>query len=906
MSYFQSKPSTDISLSEIELTKIFKEQYNDIFPNIRNLNQNSFVSILEKQVTLSLKILNKTFSNILIKKILNIFTKQYINDRAIITNGINDLLKIKPENLPYIENFNYYIHCVGCNEALHKCGNCLIYYENHIYCLSCEEVFKPEHLILYCNEHNLNYYSSIREITNLKKKFLFNAQFAKNHCINSNNILMTCQICNFDLYIDISKGKNCYNNLICDNCRKIFETSKLFFNCDICNKKYNSEAKIYVDFDKKKIENLCIIHAIIKNDFASPSFILSKQCNCDIENNCQYKHSCGGILLIGNLIDKKVIVCNKCYEIINYEKFQWNCPLCDKRIRTKVIITCKSSYKNKNFLKDISDSFSNKISKERENNNSNNFNRAIMNSSLRLFKKNLQTESNISRIINNDRDIKVNISRKISDNRIDLINYCTPSETKKMHNILFQFMNKNDKDSFRSSHKPRTNIITGNINLLNSHDNIYNNINKINNHNKSHDNQTTENNINVNKLLNLNKFPETNNKQNNHKFIGKNPKITQIKFNLNQKLDDYNKKEVENSDKLNTNFSNGQNSSSTNSGSNEKKSFSKTYFKTSNSLLNEEENKSDFDADDYDIIKLIGEGTFGKIYLVENPINHIRYAMKKISASSMDEINEKKKEYELLIHLNNENPKLNTVKIIGIQTKKLDKLTFVMYILMELADYDWEKEIKRRTKNKLYYNEDELIKILKSIIDTFSLLQTKGISHRDVKPQNILCFIKKNDNNKNNKFDNNNNTILYKIADFGEAKTKEKKRLEEQKSIEENYQNDTNKQTVRGTELYMSPLLFKAYRTYPFIGNIQYNAFKNDVFSLGLTFLYAATLTFQSLYEIREVYDMDCLKSIVEKYLKGKYSDNYINCILLMLQIHEKKRPDFVDLVSWVNNHYSN
>ena len=86
MTYFQSKPSTDISLNEIELTKIFQEQYNDIFPNIRNLNQNSFVSLLEKQVTFSLKILNKTFSNFLIKKVQNLFIKQYLNDRMIISN----------------------------------------------------------------------------------------------------------------------------------------------------------------------------------------------------------------------------------------------------------------------------------------------------------------------------------------------------------------------------------------------------------------------------------------------------------------------------------------------------------------------------------------------------------------------------------------------------------------------------------------------------------------------------------------------------------------------------------------------------------------------------------------------------------------------------------------------------
>ena len=229
---------------------------------------------------------------------------------------------------------------------------------------------------------------------------------------------------------------------------------------------------------------------------------------------------------------------------------------------------------------------------------------------------------------------------------------------------------------------------------------------------------------------------------------------------------------------------------------------------------------------------------------------------------------------------------------------------------MELADYDWEKEIKKRSKLKLYYTENELISILKSLIETFSLLQTKGISHRDIKPQNILCYNKNNENsNFNNKKNLNENNLnlnnkIYKIADFGEAKTKEKKRLEEQKSIEEIYQNDTNKQTIKGTELYMSPILFKAYRTYPYLGNVQYNAFKNDVFSLGLTFLFASTLTFQSLYEIREVYDMNKIKNNVEKYLNGKYSKKFIECILYMIEIDEKKRPDFIEMDSWIKENY--
>ena len=933
MTTLNSISSTDISIIELELTKLYQEQYNDIFPRIRHINQNIFISTLEKQVSILLQIKKKTFPNSLIKKVQNTFIKNYLNDRIIISKSFDYLHKIKIEKLPYLESPNYFIHCEGCNEALHYCGNCLIYYQNNIFCLSCEEVYKPHHLFLYCSEHNLNYYSSIRDFSKCKKKFLFKAEFNKKHCDKSNMNLMKCSSCDNDLFIDISKGKNCYNNLICEKCKKIYEGNKLFFNCDICNKKFKSEPKIHIDFDIKEIENLCIIHSIIKNKYANPSIILSKDCNCDLEKNNKFKHLCGGILFEGNLFNKKVIICNKCFDIINYEKYQWCCPFCNKKIKTKVIRTCKSSYKNKNCLKNIDEvsSFSNKKSKERKNNS--NFKRTLTNMSLRLFKKNLDIESNFSK--NNITNINFNRNIKLTDSKKEFKNHCTPSETKKMNNIVFEFMNiKKGENAFRSNRKPKTYIIIGQSNISNNINNNSsinnNNINiNINNNNNNSDNKREKENPNenkllkINKIINLNKFSRINNKPIKQKFIGKNSKTNQIKFNINNKLEEFKtqiKADIEISDnisiKLNTN-SNGKNSSSTNSGSNEKNSFSKTYFPIKNNLLEEENNINNFDFDDYEIIELIGEGTFGKIYSVKYPITQIKYAMKKITVSSFDEINEKKKEYELLINLNKENPNLNTVKILGIQTKKLDKLTYVMYILMELADYDWEKEIKKRSKLKLYYTENELIKILKSLIETFSLLQTKGISHRDIKPQNILCYNKNNENsninNKNNNNDNINNennsnisNIIFKIADFGEAKTKEKKRLEEQKSIEELYQNDTNKQTIKGTELYMSPILFKAYRTYPYIGNVQYNAFKNDVFSLGLTFLFASTLTFQSLYEIREVYDMEKIKNNVKKYLNGKYSKKFIECILFMIEIDEKKRPDFIEMDSWIKKNYDN
>jgi len=201
----------------------------------------------------------------------------------------------------------------------------------------------------------------------------------------------------------------------------------------------------------------------------------------------------------------------------------------------------------------------------------------------------------------------------------------------------------------------------------------------------------------------------------------------------------------------------------------------------------------------------------------------------------------------------------------------------VLYILMEAAKSDWETELKNRHYAKNFYKEEELKNILISLVQTFSSLQKKGICHRDVKPQNILYF------------DNE----VYKITDFGEAKANKNRGLE--KNTKFNFSQDTSVQTVRGTELYMSPILFNALRNSPG-DDLQYNAFKSDVFSLGLCFLLAGSLSYKSLSELRDLTDMDKIKLIVEKYLKNRYSKKFVDILFSMLQIEEKDRPDFIEL----------
>ena len=203
------------------------------------------------------------------------------------------------------------------------------------------------------------------------------------------------------------------------------------------------------------------------------------------------------------------------------------------------------------------------------------------------------------------------------------------------------------------------------------------------------------------------------------------------------------------------------------------------------------------------------------------------------------------------------------IKIYGSQCNTINDKEYNFYVLMELAEIDWEKEIKKRKQLKNYYTEGELYEITRQLIKTFSLLQKNNITHRDIKPQNILIV---------------NN--VYKICDFGEAKVTEG--------------NSVIRQTIKGTELYMSPILFRALNKRQ--NYIIHNTYKSDVFSLGMCLFLAATLTFRSLYEIRELKDMNMIKNILEKYLIVKYSYNFVNILFKMLEINENLRPDFIEL----------
>ena len=280
----------------------------------------------------------------------------------------------------------------------------------------------------------------------------------------------------------------------------------------------------------------------------------------------------------------------------------------------------------------------------------------------------------------------------------------------------------------------------------------------------------------------------------------------------------------------------------------------------------EDELKS-FNFDEYKIITQLGQGTFGKIYLVQDKAKQL-FSMKKIVLSEELDVQSVIKEYRMCYKIKHP----NVIKILGIYNNKLDKTTYVVYVLMEVGLTDWEKEIKSYNDKHIEYTEDELINIIKQLTSILAFLQRKNISHRDIKPQNILVFKNK----------------IYKIADFGEAKQIENI----SKSIVVN--------SLRGTELYMSPLLFNGLRTGQV--DIKHNMFKSDVYSFGLCILYAAVTSNKPLYETRKYVEMNSIKRYINKLLRNKYSKKFIELLCTMIEIHEKNRPDFIELEKIMQN----
>ena len=274
-------------------------------------------------------------------------------------------------------------------------------------------------------------------------------------------------------------------------------------------------------------------------------------------------------------------------------------------------------------------------------------------------------------------------------------------------------------------------------------------------------------------------------------------------------------------------------------------------------------------VEDYTLVQKIGEGSYGIIFKAVSKKDKKEFALKKIISNKLQKISEFIKEFELIYSCHHD----NIMKIFSYCIRILDSTTYALYVLMEISNGDWDKEIRLRLMQGKNYTEKELINILFQL--TSSLLyieQNFHISHRDIKPQNVLVF-------PGNK---------YKMADFGEAK--------EAKIMRQ-------RNTLRGTELFMSPALYDGLKHE--LNDVSHNPFKSDVFSLGYCFIYAAALNFNLLYQVRDIVDNKNINMILHKVLGKHYSEKFIVLLASMLEMDESKRYDFIDIKTYIEKNFA-
>jgi len=216
------------------------------------------------------------------------------------------------------------------------------------------------------------------------------------------------------------------------------------------------------------------------------------------------------------------------------------------------------------------------------------------------------------------------------------------------------------------------------------------------------------------------------------------------------------------------------------------------------------------------MLKVLGEGSFGKCYLVECISDKTRCVIKQIDIKflSPQEKEDTIKEALILQHLNHP----NIISFRDAYTTKKQKLC----IVMDFADGgDLQSKIKER--NGRPFTETQILDQFVQICLAMKHVHDRKILHRDLKSQNI--FLTK--------------TGRVKLGDFGIAKILSA-------TME-------NAKTMVGTPYYLSPEI---------IENRPYS-FKSDVWSMGVL-----------LYELcclKPPFEAGSIHYLALKIVKGKY-----------------------------------
>lgn len=281
------------------------------------------------------------------------------------------------------------------------------------------------------------------------------------------------------------------------------------------------------------------------------------------------------------------------------------------------------------------------------------------------------------------------------------------------------------------------------------------------------------------------------------------------------------------------------------------------------------------------VINLSEYLTVGMIAKGQNTVIRVKsiytqkeYALKKIRRADFDK---HLVDLQELLHLMNcSHP--NIIKILGftICQQKLDSYRneYILCILMDIMDKTLEKDIKNRAVTQSFYSKDELLKISGDLISALNYMQCEiKLAHRDIKPENILLTI--------------DGTIL--LSDFSESFLENE--IKKSSTTLVGKSNLIIKKTSSfslflGSPYYMAPELREIYVQGEFGDRPEYNPWKADVYSTGMTLLDCGLLMVGEKRPKAEKLDM----------FEGLYGKDLRNLVELCLTEDVEKRPDFCTL----------
>ena len=257
-------------------------------------------------------------------------------------------------------------------------------------------------------------------------------------------------------------------------------------------------------------------------------------------------------------------------------------------------------------------------------------------------------------------------------------------------------------------------------------------------------------------------------------------------------------------------------------------------------------------SSNYKVIKLLGEGSYGKAFLCENQSTNLTCVIKQIVVEGMSDKEKEDvfNEAAILGKLDHQ----NIIKLFEVFDSKVPKHT--LNIVTEYADGgDLAEKIK--SQNNKPFTEQEILDYFTQICLALKHIHEKKIIHRDLKSGNVFLM----------------KSGLVKLGDFGIAK---------------GFQNTMDKaKTMVGTPYYLSPEI---------IENKPYDA-KSDIWSLGV--LLYEMMTFKMPF------NANSLPNLSLKIMRGNYAPppsvytrDLREIVSRCLMVNPSRRPRIQEILS--------